>query len=132
MAEVIWTDNAIADLNDIGEYIAKESIRYAELTITKLFAAPDILEEYPRKGSIVPQFMDETIRQLMVGSYRIVYQLVGENRINILTVHHGKRLISNTRHFKKKKEYQINLCSTAIFTNTAVFLAPSFNSRFFR
>ncbi|WP_257670907.1 type II toxin-antitoxin system RelE/ParE family toxin [Parapedobacter tibetensis] len=102
MAEVIWTDNAIADLDDIGEYIAKESVRYAELTISKLFSAPDILEKYPRRGHIVPEFMDESIRQLMVGNYRIVYQLAGD-QVNILTVHHGKRLISNTRHFKKKK-----------------------------
>ncbi|GAA4782762.1 type II toxin-antitoxin system RelE/ParE family toxin [Olivibacter ginsenosidimutans] len=102
MVEIIWTDNAIADLDDIGEYIAKESFRYAELTVSKLFSAPDILEKHPRKGNIVPEFMNEHIRQLIVGNYRIVYQLA-ENQVNILAVHHGKRLISNTRHFKKKK-----------------------------
>lgn len=103
MAEIVWTDNAIADLDDIGEYIAKESIRHAELTVSKLFSAADILETYPRRGTIVPQFMDESIRQLMVDNYRIVYQLAAGDKVNILTVHHGKRLISNTRHFKKKK-----------------------------
>jgi len=102
VAEIIWTDNAIADLNDIGEYIAKESIRYAELMVSKLFSAPDILEKYPRRGNIVPEFMDERIRQLIIENYRVVYQLAG-GQVNILTVHHGKRLISNTRHFKKKK-----------------------------
>ena len=29
MVKVIWTDSAIKDLDDIGEYIAKDSIRYA-------------------------------------------------------------------------------------------------------
>jgi len=33
MVKVTWTDSAIQDLNDIGDYIAKDSIRYAEITI---------------------------------------------------------------------------------------------------
>ncbi len=30
MAKVVWTDHAILDLDDIGEYIAKDSLKYAE------------------------------------------------------------------------------------------------------
>ena len=74
MAEVIWTDNAIEDLNDIGEYIAKDSERYAEITVLKLFSSVDILETHPKKGFMVPEFRDESIRQIIVGNYRIVYQ----------------------------------------------------------
>src|SRR3546814_16769910 len=103
MAEIVWTDNAIADLDDIGEYIAKESVRYAELTVSKLFSAPDILETHARRGSIVPQFMDESIRQLIIDNYRIVYQLAAGDKVNILTVHHVKRLIYIPRPFKTKK-----------------------------
>jgi plasmid stabilization system protein ParE len=47
MVEIIWTDNAIHDLNDIGDYISKDSIRYAEITVNKLFTAVDILEKNP-------------------------------------------------------------------------------------
>lgn len=43
MAEVIWTESALADLDDIGDYIAKDSIRYPEITVAKLFESPDIL-----------------------------------------------------------------------------------------
>ena len=50
MAEVIWTESALSDLNDIGEYISKDSIRYAELTVIKLFESPDILELNPLAG----------------------------------------------------------------------------------
>ena len=45
MVKVIWTDTAIKDLNDIGDYIAKDSERYAQLTIQQLFTSVDILEE---------------------------------------------------------------------------------------
>jgi len=102
VVEVIWTDNAIEDLNDIGEYIARDSERYAEITVLKLFSAVDILETYPKKGFMVPEFKDESIRQIVVDNYRIVYQFIEDSvTVNILTVHYSNRLISNTRHFKK-------------------------------
>ena len=62
MVKVIWTDQAILDLNSIGEYIAKDSPRYASLTVEKLFYLTEILETQPKLGRIVPEFNDETIR----------------------------------------------------------------------
>ena len=103
MVKVIWTDSAILDLDDIGEYIAKDSVRYAEITVSELFESVDILESHPRTGIVVPEFDNEFIRQLIRGNYRIVYQIIDNQRIEILTVHNTARLISNTRTFKKKK-----------------------------
>jgi len=40
MAEIVWTESALNDLDDIGDYIAKDSARYAELTVAKLFESP--------------------------------------------------------------------------------------------
>jgi len=54
MVKIIWTDAAILDLDAIGEYIAKDSIRYAEITVLELFESVDILEDFPKAGSIVP------------------------------------------------------------------------------
>jgi len=99
MAEVVWTKNALADLNDIGEYIAKDSLKYAELTVAKLFESPEILEKNPRADKIVPELNNESIRQLIRGSYRIIYHIVSENRIEILTVHRSSRLVGNTYDF---------------------------------
>lgn len=103
MAEVIWTDNAIEDLNDIGEYIARDSERYAQITVQKLFNAVDILETHPRKGFMVPEFRDKNIRQIIIDNYRIVYQFAENSAVvHILTVHYSTRLLTNTRHFKKE------------------------------
>jgi plasmid stabilization system protein ParE len=55
MVKVIWTDTAIFDLNEIGEYISKDSEKYAQLTVDRLFNAVDILEEQPRLGKMVPE-----------------------------------------------------------------------------
>ena len=99
MAEIIWTDSAIQDLNDIGDYIAKDSERYAQITVNRLFDSVDILETYPHAGKIVSEFNDVSIRELIRGNYRIVYQIIDENRIDILTVHNCARLIENTYDF---------------------------------
>jgi addiction module RelE/StbE family toxin len=101
MDKVVWTDNAIRDLNDIGDYISKDSEKYAQLTVNRLFDSVDILEFYPLAGKIVPEYNDLSIREIIKGNYRIVYQIVDENRIDILTVHNCARLIENTFNFSE-------------------------------
>ncbi len=100
MVNLIWTESAIQDLNDIGDYIANDSIRYAEITVSELFESTGILESHPRVGIVVPEFDNELLRQIIRGNYRIVYQIVDDFNIEILTVHHGARLIANTKPFK--------------------------------
>ena len=56
MVKIIWTDNAIQDLNEIGEYIGNDSPKYAELTVSTLFGTPSILRDHPKAGKIVPEF----------------------------------------------------------------------------
>jgi plasmid stabilization system protein ParE len=56
MVKIIWTDNAIQDLNEIGEYISNDSPKYAELTVLSLFDAPSILIHHPKAGKMVPEF----------------------------------------------------------------------------
>jgi addiction module RelE/StbE family toxin len=94
MVKVIWTDSAIQDLQEIGEYIAKDSPRYAEITISRLFDAPSILISHPKAGRIVPEFAISFMRELIYGNYRIVYKIF-DDRIDILTVHNSARLLTN-------------------------------------
>ncbi len=100
MAEVKWTESALSDLNDLGDYISKDSIRYAELTIIKLFETPDILELNPLAGKMVPELQDESIRQLTRGNFRIIYHVVDEDLVEILAVHRSARLLNNTYDFE--------------------------------
>ena len=102
MVKVIWTDLAIQDLNYIGEYIAKDSIRYAEITVDKLFNSTDILENNPRAGRVVPELENEVIRELIQGNYRIVYQIINDLSIEVLTVHNTSRLLGNTYNFSNR------------------------------
>lgn len=103
MVQIIWTDAALQDLSDIGDYISKDSVYYAELTVVRLFESVDILENLPFAGVKVPTLGNESIRQIVRGDYRILYQIINESRIDILTVHNCARLISNTKALRKKK-----------------------------
>ena len=95
MVEINWTDFAIENLNDIGDYIEKDSFRYAKIVVNSLFDSTEILEQHPLIGRIVLEFENNDIRELIRGSYRIIYKVLNEKRIDILTVHHSARLLTN-------------------------------------
>lgn len=48
---------------------------------------------------MVPEFEDDSIRELIRGSFRIIYQQIDDLRIDILTVHNCARLRGNTYDF---------------------------------
>ena len=90
MVKLIWTDQAIDDLQNIGDYIAENSEKYAKLTVRRLFERVEILKQFPNAGRIVPEQNEEQVRELIEGSYRIIYERF-DDRINILTVYHSSR-----------------------------------------
>lgn len=92
MAEIVWTSSALKDLNEIGEYIATDSPRYAEITIDKLFNKVEILRNHHRLGRIVPEADQENIRELIEGNYRIIYEIINDS-LFVLTVHHSSRML---------------------------------------
>ena len=49
----------------------------------------------PKVGRIVPEKNDENIRELIEGNYRIIYEIRGEDRIEVLLVHHSSRPLGN-------------------------------------
>ena len=91
MVKLIWTDQAIDDLGDIGNYIAENSEKYAKLTVKRLSERTDILKQFPLAGRIVPEKSEKNVRELVEGSYRIIYEIFPENLIYILTVYHSSR-----------------------------------------
>jgi len=94
MGKIAWSTLARQDLWEIHDYIASDSIFYAEKTIEKFFERVTILEKFPQIGRMAPEFEDETIRELIEGNYRIVYWIQDKD-ITILRVHHSARLLRN-------------------------------------
>jgi addiction module RelE/StbE family toxin len=101
MVKIKWTNFALQDLNEIAEFISNDSVRYAQMTVKYLFESPAILKSHPKAGRIVPKFNEENLREMIRGSYRIVYRIVDKNRIDILTIRHSIRLFKNSPLFRK-------------------------------
>ncbi len=89
---LIWSPRALADIEDIAEYISRDSAIYAASTVAKIFEAVQPLIDYPRMGRVVPEAGIETIRELFIFQYRLIYEITGEE-IHILAVVHGKRIL---------------------------------------
>jgi plasmid stabilization system protein ParE len=88
-----WTEPAVFDLENIRDYIEKDSAYYAERFVARIIEAAETLPNHPRLGRAVPEAEDEAIRELLFQNYRIIYH-AEPHRILILTVIHGGRDLS--------------------------------------
>lgn len=91
MVQIVWTKQAVSDLEEVFEYISRDSAKYARHQIVKIKQATQILKIQPLSGRIVPEYGLPIVRELIEGNYRIIYAVISENRINILAVHHGAK-----------------------------------------
>jgi addiction module RelE/StbE family toxin len=93
MASLNWTELSIDDLNNIAEFISKDSVKYAVIQIRRIRERVRLNKTQPFSGRIVPETNNEFIRELILGNYRIIYKIISEERIDILTVHHSAKLL---------------------------------------
>lgn len=95
MATVIWSDIATDDLRDIYNYIAQNSIQYAENTFARITNRTRALASHPRMGRMVPEFEKDMVRELIEGDYRVIYRLESEELISISRIWHSSRPLTN-------------------------------------
>jgi len=94
-SEIRWTFQSIEDLTSIADFISKESPYFAQVQTEKFFTRTEILETHPRAGRIVPEMNSDHIRELIEGSYRIIYRILSDDRIDIIAVHHSSKLLKD-------------------------------------
>ncbi len=87
---VKWSVPAKNDLKQIHDYIAKDSKYYAQNVVQEIVAKTETLTDYPEIGRVVPEISDQNIRELIVYSYRLIYE-ISKNEIEILAIIHGRR-----------------------------------------
>ncbi|MDD5322184.1 MAG: type II toxin-antitoxin system RelE/ParE family toxin [Methylococcales bacterium] len=87
---VKWTAHAITQLRHIHDYIAQDSPFYAKRVSDALVRKTFLLDELPRMGHKVPEINDESVRELSLYSYRILYE-IKTTHIDILAVIHKRR-----------------------------------------
>ncbi len=97
MAEVVWTEPALSDLDAIADYIAVQNSAAASALVRRGFAHVDQLVEHPESGSRPQEFSRSTrYRQVIEPPCRIFYRYDGE-RVLILHVMRSERKLRASR-----------------------------------
>ncbi len=101
MAEIIWSARALTDIDEIANFIAKDSLQYAEEQAKQFFEKAKLLEIHPLFGRVTPELEISSIRQILCGHFRIIYEIINKDQVGIITIHHQSRLLKNNPAVKK-------------------------------
>ena len=102
MVEIKWSEQAIHDIDQIAEYISKDSYLYAQNVVDRIFNIESILKSQPKIGKPVKEFTRISLKEIVEGNYRIIYKIISPNEIHIITVHHGAKKLS-ARNLRRKQ-----------------------------
>jgi plasmid stabilization system protein ParE len=90
MAEIIWTEPALQQLDAIAEYIALDNPAAARDLVKEAFDKTERLESFPKSGRIPPELPDSVYREVVVPPCRIFYR-EDEQRVLVLYVMREER-----------------------------------------
>ena len=102
MAEVIWTEPAISDLDAIADYIALEDPEAARQLVQRVFRHVEQLAQHPRSGSAPPELKDGRYRQIVEPPCRVFYR-VHQGCVYILYVMRGERALRKRQLASRSK-----------------------------
>jgi toxin ParE1/3/4 len=91
MAQVIWTEPALAQLQAILEFIALDKQEAAVAVAKRVFAITDRLASFPKLGRSIPEFPHRDYRQLWAKPCWLYYRLE-DGRAIILHVRRAEQL----------------------------------------
>ena len=92
MVEIKWTDNSLKELDNIANFISKDSPKYAQILVKQIYEMISHLEQFPKFGRKVPEYNDPNLREILYKNYRIIY-LIKQKHIEIISIIHGSRLL---------------------------------------
>ena len=90
--KIVWSNPALEDLVAAVEFIAKDSEAYAANLAQLAVEAAESLVQFPYRGHKVPDPKLSRFRELIIGSYRVIY-LIESKRVLIVAVLHGHRAL---------------------------------------
>ncbi|WP_082926075.1 type II toxin-antitoxin system RelE/ParE family toxin [Halomonas sp. G11] len=90
MAEVVWTEPALQELDAIAEYIALDNPTAASELVQEVFDKTERLENFPQSGRVPPELPNSVYREVVVTPCRIFYR-DDEKRVLVLYVMREER-----------------------------------------
>ncbi len=92
MAEIVWSEPALSDLDAIADYIALESPVAASELVKRIFGHVEQLADHPESGSRPQGLGRSRYRQIVKPPCRVLYRYDG-HKIFILHVIRSERLL---------------------------------------
>lgn len=92
MAEIVWSEPALADLDAIADYIALENPAAAAEMVRRVFDPVGQLADHPDSGSWPQELGRSRYRQIVEPPCRIFYRHDGR-KVYILHVMRSERLL---------------------------------------
>jgi len=106
MAEVIWTEPALSDLDAIADYIALENPAAASELVRRVFEHVDQLTAHPESGSKPLELKRSRYRQIVEPPCRIFYRYDGKT-VYVLHVMRSERLLRKNRLVSRSRNKTI-------------------------
>jgi toxin ParE1/3/4 len=88
--ELAWTESALGDVAALRAWIGRDVPPLADRVTDKIFETVERALSFPRIGRTVGEVDDESVREFLFRTLRIVYR-VEQGRIVVLAVLHGGR-----------------------------------------
>ena len=103
MAEIIWSEPALADLDAIADYIALENPVAASELVKRIFGHIEQLVDHPESGSRPQELGKSRYRQIVEPPCRVFYRYDG-HKVFILHVMRSERLLRKDQLAKRSKQ----------------------------
>lgn len=97
MVRLNWTHIALDDLRAIYDYTARDSVKYAQITVNKIYFQAEIAIKQPRATRMVPELNDPDIREIISGQYRIIFRVITKEQMDIIRIYHTARKLSSSK-----------------------------------
>jgi toxin ParE1/3/4 len=106
MAEVIWTEPALSDLDAIADYIALENPAAASELVRRAFVHVDQLAAHPESGSKPSELKRSRYRQIVEPPCKIFYRYDGKS-VYVLHAMRSERLLRKNRLVSRSRNKKI-------------------------
>jgi plasmid stabilization system protein ParE len=103
MAEIVWSEPALADLDAIADYIALENPVAASELVKRIFGHIEQLATHPDSGSRPQELGRSRYRQIVEPPCRVFYRYDG-HKVFILHVMRSERLLRKKQLAARAKQ----------------------------
>ena len=93
MAQIVWTEPALNELDEIAEFIALDKFDAAQKLVQSVFSRIEQLKNQPKSGRVPPELPKKSIyREVIVGPCRVFYR-TEKSKIIVICVMRSERML---------------------------------------